>query len=134
MQYTGYVADIDDGIDGFALDFDETDYFDVETALVAQDRIRIEWMQGEELWALTITKIYGNENGTFGTGLFECSYTTRERGRYQAKRESGKMTATFYLENTELPPHKNKLFWIDVRWKMAGDLGRMMFELVRPAQ
>ena len=36
-------------------------------------------------------------------------------------------------DDEESPIYELELFWIDVEWKTAGDSGRFMFELQRPA-
>ena len=129
MRYTGYVADIDDDVDAFDLDFDSTDYQDTEAALVFKDRIRLEWREGDEFWAVTINHIYENDDGEFGTGTLECNYFAWEGGRNIERRESGRVAATFIAEDDECPVHDLKAFWIDARWTTASESGRLMFEL-----
>lgn len=129
MRYTGYVADIDKEADAWSLDFEQTDYQEAEAALVAQDRIRIEWLEGDELYAVTIY----NKDGEYGHGQIECTYPSWEGRRSIVKRECGQLTATIIADDAVPPLHKLEEFWIDVEWIMGGQSGRLLFELVRPS-
>ena len=85
MRYIGYVSDIDDDVDACELDFDTTEYQAASAALVSEDRLRIEWMEGDEFWAVTINHIYENADGEFGTGMLECNYPSWEGSRKNRK-------------------------------------------------
>ena len=129
MLYSGYVAEIDDDAVASDLDFDATDYQDTDAAIVAGDRIRLEWMEDDVFWAVTINHTYENDDGEFGTGTLECNYPSWEGRRNIERRESGRVTATFIANEQNKLLHELQEFWIDVRWTTGVDSGRLMFEL-----
>ena len=132
MKYSGYVAEIETDADVFSLDFEDTDYCDASAAIVSPDRIRVEWMEGDEFWAVTIDHTFENADGEFGTGTLECSYPTWEGRRNIEKRESGRVTVTIVADDDENKYYDLDQFWIDVKWSAGGDSGRLLLELVRP--
>jgi hypothetical protein len=133
MRYDGYVADIEIGLDAVEIDFEETDYQSVDVALFVNGRIRLEWMEGDESYAVTINNIDYEEIRPSGDGLFECSYPSWEGRRNIVRREVGQLDATVLAFDFEHPISEQDVFWIDVEWKTADDSGRLLFELVRPA-
>ena len=132
MRYTGYVAEIDDDVDALALDFETTDYCETDAAIVSNERIRLEWMEGDELWAITINHIYENDDGEFGTGLLECTYPSWEGRRNIEKRESGRVNAMIIADDHEKRFYELDELWLDVKWTTGLESGRLVFELARP--
>lgn len=132
MRYIGYVAEIDDNVDAVDLDFETTDYCETDSAIVSSERIRLEWMEGDEQWAITINQIYENDEGEFGAGLLECTYPSWEGRRNIQKQESGRVNATIIADDDENEFHELDEFWLDVEWTTGLESGRLVFELARP--
>ncbi|MDA7858605.1 hypothetical protein N9B37_00780 [bacterium] len=132
MRYIGYVAKIDDNVDAVDLDFETTDYCETDSAIVSSERIRLEWMEGDEQWAITINQIYENDEGEFGAGLLECTYPSWEGRRNIQKQESGRVNATIIADDDENEFHELDEFWLDVEWTTGLESGRLVFELARP--
>ena len=131
MKYSGYVAEIETDADVFSLDFEDTDYCDASAVIVSPDRIRVEWMEGDEFWAVTVDHTFENADGEFGTGIFECSYPSWEGRRNIEKHESGRVTATIIADDDEHEYFGLDQFWVDVKWSTGVESGRLMFELAR---
>jgi len=129
MQYTGYVAEINDDADAYELDFESTDYCETDAALASAERIRLEWMEGDEFWAVTINHFFETDDGRCGTGTLECNFPSWEGRRSIQKRETGRVDAVFISNDVENDVHELRGFWIDVRWTTGLESGRLLFEL-----
>ena len=102
--------------------------------MVSEDRIRIEWMENDESYAVTIDGKYDDNTDEPATGRFECSYSSWEGRRTSAVREDGQVKATFIVDDQVNPLLEVECFWIDVEWKTHDESGRFLFELLRPPQ
>lgn len=131
MRYTGYVADIELGVDAIAIDYEDTDYQEVDIVLVSDERIRIEWVEADNSCGLTIRPPY---SGEYTDGSFECCYPSWEGRRNVVRREDGPISALFIANDVESPLLDAEQFWIDVAWKLSTNSGRMLFEIVRNQQ
>lgn len=131
MRYTGYVADIELDDDAIELDFEATDYQMADIALVSEDRIRIEWMEGDDSYAVTINGPYEDNHAEHANGKFECSYPSWEGRRNVVQHEAGIITALFIADDVENSIYELERFWIDVAWKTSRDSGRLLFKLER---
>lgn len=131
IRHRGYVADISDDVDASELDFESTDYCETNVALVSPQRIRLEWMEGEELWAVTINDIHEDSEAEYCSGVLECIYLSWEGRRNIKKRETGRVSAILIVDDDEKALHVLDEFWIDVNWTTGPESGRFLFELTK---
>ena len=134
MRYLGFVADIEIDDDPSELDFEETDYQEVDIALISEDRIRIEWMEGDDSFAVTIFGPHDGDGAEFADGKFECSYGSWEGRRNTVQSENGTVTANYIADDENAPLTTLELFWIDVNWKTHYTSGRLLFEIQQVEQ
>ena len=133
MKYVAYVAEIENDVDATDLDFETTNYQQLDAALVSPDRIRLEWMQSDEFYGITIDRIFEKDDGEYGSGTFECDYPSWEGRRSTKKLEAGRVTASFIRDDdgSENPFHQLDAFWIDIKWHAHDESGRLLFEVER---
>lgn len=131
MQFTGYVADIEDDVDAVALDYETIDYYETDAALVSEERIRLEWTEGDMFCAVTIDQIIENEDGEIGSGKIERTFFSRKDRRNVQRRELGRITAMVISNDAEddIEYYELSEFWLDVKWTTDQESGRFLFEL-----
>ena len=129
MIFNGYVVDIENEVDAVGFDMDESDYYSTDAALVSQDRTRLEWTEGDEFWAITIDQLFENEEVEFGTGRVDRIYTSWEERRRTQRHDIGEVTAIVIADDDENEYHLLDECWLDVKWTIGPESGRLLFEL-----